>query len=106
LLNNFFRVITSNKDKNYSPSGFNLLQNYPNPFNSSTVISYHLQNGRRVIIRIYDILGKEIATLVNEEAPAGSYRFTWDAGNLPSGVYFCQLRAGEFISFKKMNLLK
>ena len=87
-------------------SAFNVYQNYPNPFNSSTTISYQLPVSSNVILKAYDILGNEIETLVNEEKPAGTYEIKWSAANLPSGVYFYQLKAGDFVSSKKMILLK
>jgi hypothetical protein len=85
---------------------FDLFQNYPNPFNPSTVISYQLPVSREVTLKVFDVLGNEVATLVNEEKPAGTYELTWYAANLPSGVYFYQLRAGSFVQTKKMLLLK
>jgi hypothetical protein len=83
-----------------------LSQNYPNPFNPSTKIKYSVPNSSQVVIKIFDILGNEIETLVNEEKPAGTYEVTWYAEQLPSGVYFYQLRAGSFVQTKKMLLLK
>ncbi|MCW8814122.1 MAG: T9SS type A sorting domain-containing protein [Chlorobium sp.] len=96
------------------PYKFSLKQNYPNPFNPSTKIGYSIPQTSQIQIKVYDILGKEIETLVNEEKPAGNYEVTWDAANLPSGVYFYQLRVGGletssgqgFIETKKMLLLK
>jgi photosystem II stability/assembly factor-like uncharacterized protein len=92
---------------------FELSQNYPNPFNPSTKIEYTIPKvtpGRvarsRVQLKVYDVLGKEVATLVNEEKPAGSYEVDFSAEGLTSGIYFYQLKAGEFISTKKMILLK
>jgi predicted esterase len=85
---------------------FRLNQNYPNPFNSSSVIKYSIPNSSKVIIKIFDVLGTEIQTLVNEEKPAGTYEVTWQATNLPSGIYFYRLQAGNFIDTKKMILLK
>jgi len=95
------------------PWDFSLSQNFPNPFNPSTVISYKLPISCDVTIKVFDILGNEIETLVNEEKPAGSYEITWYAEILPSGVYFYQLRAtpsggqaGAFVETKKMILMK
>ena len=92
---------------------FNLCQNYPNPFNPSTVISYRLPVIGFVTLKVYDILGREVATLVNEEKPAGEYEVEFDVvshsgevRNLPSGIYFYQFKAGEFSQTKKMILLK
>ncbi len=89
-----------------NPVEYSLEQNYPNPFNPSTSISYSIPEYSYITIKVFDILGNEIETLVNEEKPAGQYEVTWTAAYLPSGVYFCQLKAGEFISTKKMLLLK
>ena len=88
------------------PSSYILSQNFPNPFNPSTKIKYSVPQSSQVVIKIFDIVGNEIETLVNEEKPAGSYELTWNAANLPSGVYFYQLRAGSFVETKKMLLLK
>jgi photosystem II stability/assembly factor-like uncharacterized protein len=81
-------------------------QNYPNPFNPSTLISFTLPEQTDVELRIYDVLGKEVATLVNESKPAGSYEVEWNASDLPSGVYIYQLRTGTSVQMKKMMLLK
>ena len=81
-------------------------QNFPNPFNPSTIISYKLSEQTNVVLKIYDILGNDVATLVNESKPAGSYEVEWNASNLPSGVYIYQLVAGTNIQLKKMLLLK
>jgi hypothetical protein len=89
-----------------SPSTFSLEQNYPNPFNPSTVISYQLPVSGDVILKVYDVLGNEAATLVNEEKPAGSYSVQFNATNLAGGVYFYQLKAGSFVETKKMLMLK
>jgi S-formylglutathione hydrolase FrmB len=83
---------------------FNLGQNYPNPFNSKTTIKYSVPESSKVILRIYNVLGKEIETIVSEEKPTGSYEVTWNAGNLPGGVYFYQFNAGGLIETRKMIL--
>lgn len=88
------------------PTEYLLSQNYPNPFNPSTVISYQLPVGGNVALKVYDILGNEIATLVDVFKPAGRYEVEYNAASLPSGVYFCQLMTGDFIQTKKMLLLK
>ena len=85
---------------------YSLSQNYPNPFNPSTVISYQLPVAGDVTLRIYDVLGRKVATLVNEEKPSGIYEVEFDAGNLASGVYYYQLKAGSFIETKKMMVIK
>lgn len=88
------------------PSEYKLGQNYPNPFNPSTVISWQLPVSGLVSLKVYDILGNEAVTLVNEEKPAGVYKITYDASGLPSGVYFYKLQTGEFIETKKMILVR
>ena len=88
------------------PSSFALEENYPNPFNPTTAISYQLSANGLVSLKVFNLLGQEVAVLVNEEKPAGTYRATWDAGKMPSGVYFYRLNAGEFVETKKMILLR
>jgi photosystem II stability/assembly factor-like uncharacterized protein len=88
------------------PGEFNLEQNYPNPFNPSTKIKYSVRQPSSVTIKVFNVVGAEIETLVNEEMPAGSFEITWNAVNLPSGVYFYQFKAGSFIDTKKMVLSK
>ena len=87
-------------------NNFILQQNYPNPFNPSTKINYYIPVGRFVNLKVYDVLGNEIATLVNEEKLAGDFEVSFNATGLPSGVYFYQLKAGVFIQTKKMILMK
>ena len=83
-----------------------LFQNYPNPFNPSTNIQYAISSRQIVSLKVYDVLGNEVATLVNEEKPAGIYEVIFNASNFSSGIYFYQLRSGSFIDVKKMILLK
>jgi hypothetical protein len=85
---------------------FALMQNYPNPFNPSTVISYRLPVISKVSLKVYDVLGNEVATLVDEEKPAGEYEVTWEAKNLAGGVYFYRLQTEEFIQTKNMLMIK
>lgn len=88
------------------PAGYSLSQNYPNPFNPSTVISYQLSALSNVVLKVYDVLGREIATLVDEYKPAGNYEINFDASRLSSGTYFYRLQAGDFTAAKKLVLLK
>ena len=88
------------------PESFTLYQNYPNPFNPTTVISYQLPSNNFVILKVYDILGREVATLVNEEKPAGTYEFEFNGSNLSSGVYFYCIQTISFSDTKKFILLK
>ncbi len=89
-----------------TPDEYFLSQNYPNPFNPSTKISWQVPVGSHQTLKIYDVLGNEVATLVDEYKPAGSYEVEWNAAGLPSGIYFYQLKAGSFVESKKMVLLK
>jgi photosystem II stability/assembly factor-like uncharacterized protein len=88
------------------PQGFALLQNYPNPFNPSTVNSWQSPVGSWQTLKVYDALGREVATLVNEYKPAGKYKVEFNGSNLPSGVYLYKLTAGNFTAVKKLMLLK
>ena len=88
------------------PSAFSLSQNYPNPFNPSTKIRYSIPQSSNVVIKVFDVLGNEIATLVNEEKPVGIYEITWYAESLPSGIYFYRIQTGSFVETKKMVLMK
>ncbi|MBK7631175.1 MAG: T9SS type A sorting domain-containing protein [Ignavibacteriales bacterium] len=88
------------------PNQFYLSQNYPNPFNPSTKISWQSPIAGNQTLKIYDVLGNEVETLVNEYKPAGSYEVEFNASSLSSGIYFYKLQAGEFIQTRKMILLK
>ncbi|MFC2092741.1 right-handed parallel beta-helix repeat-containing protein [Bacteroidota bacterium] len=88
------------------PNSFLLYQNYPNPFNPKTYIRFDVQYSSHVKLAIYDILGKEITTLVNERLRAGSYKVDWDGSGYPSGVYFYKLITNNFVNVKKMVLIK
>ncbi len=92
--------------ENITPAVYSLEQNYPNPFNPATVISYQLPVNSYTTLKIYDALGREIATLVNEEKPAGVHRVEFNAKNLSSNIYFYKLETGQFVQVKKMTLLK
>lgn len=89
-----------------SPDSYNLAQNYPNPFNPITTIKYSIPENGNVSLKVYDILGNEVASLVNEEKAPGVYSVTFDASRLSSGVYFYKIQAGSYTSTKKMLLLK
>ena len=88
------------------PITFALSQNYPNPFNPSTTIAYSVQEKSLVSIKVYDLTGQVVSTLVNEEKGAGTYEITFSAENLSSGVYFYKMTAGNFTAVKKLNILK
>ena len=91
---------------NTLPAEFSLSQNYPNPFNPTTNFEFQIANHGFVSLKIFDLLGREIITLVNEEKPTGVYKIRWNAGNLSSGVYIYQLKTGSFNEVKKLLLLK
>jgi hypothetical protein len=103
-----FQKITGikNTNSNINPLYFKLSQNYPNPFNPSTIINFSLTKSDKVSLKIYDLLGREVSTLVNEYKPAGNYSVNFKATNLSSGVYIYKLQAGEFVKNAKMILLK
>ena len=88
------------------PRDFSLTQNYPNPFNPSTVISYQIPVNSYVSLKVFDLVGNEVAVLVNEMQNSGTYSVTFDAGKLSSGVYFYELRAGSYRAVKKLLLTK
>jgi len=88
------------------PAGYALLQNYPNPFNPSTTIEYQIPNGGNVTLKVYDMLGREVTTLVNEYKPAGKYTAAFNGANLSSGVYLYKLSAGSYTTIRKMLLVK
>ncbi len=90
----------------YIPSDFLLAHNFPNPFNSSTTIRYAIPQSSNVVIKVFDILGREIDILKNEEQTAAAYEITWHAKDIPSGIYFYQLRAGSFVETKKLLLMR
>jgi len=94
------------RDKNEIPTVFSLQQNYPNPFNPGTKINYSIPKESFVSLKVYDILGKEVVALINEEQPLGSYEVDFDASNLSAGVYFYKLQAGDFVQTRKMLLIK
>jgi hypothetical protein len=93
-------------NENELPKEFLLYQNYPNPFNPSTTIKYQISDNGLVKIDVYNLLGEVVATLVNEQKPAGSYQVQFDASRLASGTYFYKLQEGSFVEIKKMILLK
>jgi len=88
------------------PEDYSIKQNYPNPFNPSTNIEYSIPSESFVELRVYDVLGNEVATLVNEQQQAGVYRTDFIANNLPSGMYFARISANDFTQVVKMTLLK
>ena len=99
-------IVTGIEEITVQPILFKLEQNYPNPFNPSTTIKYSIPKQSYVTIKIYDVPGREVQTLVNEQKPAGNYQVEFNAANLPSGVYFYRIQAGSFKQVRKMMLIK
>ena len=102
-------ILSINEIKNIIPGQFSLEQNYPNPFNPVTIISYSVPDGAissQVKLMVYDVLGREVATLVNKEMKAGMYEIQFNGSNLPSGIYFYSIIANNFSKVKKMLMIK
>ena len=89
-----------------SPEKFDLSQNYPNPFNPVTHFGFGISNLGFVSLKVYDVLGNEVKTLINEIKPPGYYEVEFDGSNLPSGIYYYKLEAGSFNQVRKMMLVK
>ena len=102
----FVNYTTDVNDENILPKEYLISQNYPNPFNPSTTISYALPKSEMVTIRIYNILGQMVRTLVNQNESAGTHTVSFKADDLTSGIYFYSIQAGSFNQVKKMMLLK
>ncbi len=100
------KVMNENGEELTTVSTYGLEQNYPNPFNPSTVIKFSIPQSEFVSLKVFDILGNEVATLVNEQRAPGAYEVTFDAGNLASGVYVYTLNAGDFVQTRKLMLMK
>ena len=102
----FVNYTTDVNDENILPKEYSISQNYPNPFNPSTTISYALPKSEMVTIRVYNILGQVVRTLVNQNQSAGTHTISFKADDLTSGIYFYSIQAGSFNQVKKMMLLK
>jgi len=100
------QTITDVEDDETIPTEFKLEQNYPNPFNPSTKIKFAVPERSNVLIKIYDILGSEVATLVNKEMEVGRYDVEFNAGGYSSGIYLFRMEAGNYVNTKKMILLR
>lgn len=101
-----YEFIASSVQEGRVPKGYFVAQNYPNPFNSSTIISYAVAYPSRISIKIFDLFGNEIKTLVDKEQFPGNYKMEFTATDLPSGLYLCRFRANQFIQIKKMILIR
>ncbi len=97
---------TAVREGNGIPARFSLSQNYPNPFNPTTVITYEIPDKSFVSLRLFNLLGQEIATLVNEQAQPGKYSVTWDGSSQPSGIYFYTMKTAGFQETKKLMIVK
>ncbi len=106
ILYTYQQLITDVVDEPSTPTTITLHQNYPNPFNPVTVINYQLQTKSDVVLKIYDVLGREVVTLVDETQSAGNNSVRWDASNMPSGVYYYRLQTGQYSEMKKLVLAK
>ncbi len=102
----YSQLVGINPVSNEIPAEYKLLQNYPNPFNPMTNVKFQMPNTAFVKLIVFDILGREVSALVNEQLNAGTYEVQWDASAYPSGIYFYKLTAGEFTETKKMILIK
>jgi hypothetical protein len=99
-------VTSVDQTSSHIPARFALNQNYPNPFNPATNCQFSIANRQLTILKVYDVLGQEVATLVNEVKQPGTYTVQWDASGVASGVYFYRLQAGGFVQTKKLLLLR
>ena len=106
LYNQFRTLTTVDRREDELPKSFTLLQNYPNPFNASTTITFSLPVSGFVILKIYDIQGKEVTTIVSESMPPGTHEYTWNAGDVASGIYLYQLQTDNTTETRKLLLVK
>jgi hypothetical protein len=104
--NSINKVMNENGEELTTVTSYGLQQNYPNPFNPSTRIKFSIPQSEFVSLKVFDILGNEVATLVNEQRAPGAYEVSFDAGNLASGVYVYTLTAGDFVQTRKLMLMK
>jgi hypothetical protein len=97
---------TEQVETDVPPTAYALSQNFPNPFNPSTAIQFDIPSEGNATLKVYDIIGQEVAVLVNDNLSAGRYRTTWDASRVASGVYFYRLQAKDFVQTRKLLLLR
>ncbi|MGE5680952.1 MAG: T9SS type A sorting domain-containing protein [Bacillota bacterium] len=100
------RTVTDVKKEKIQVAKSYTLSAYPNPFNPVTTLEFNIPAAGKVELKVYDVLGKEVATLVNEERKAGNYKVQFNASSLPSGIYLCRMSAGKYSVTKKVALLK
>ncbi len=106
LIINYNNIVTGIVDEGIDPDKYSLEQNYPNPFNPSTTVQFSIPEANNVTLTIFNMLGQKVAELVNDKLEAGWYSYQWDGKNAASGIYICELRTHNFVSMKKMILLK
>jgi hypothetical protein len=106
MLTDTLAVSVEDRQPSTTPLEFALSQNYPNPFNPATTVEFRIQTSEFVTLKVYDLLGQEVAVLVNEVKEPGTYTVQFDAAGLAGGVYLCRLQAGDFVVTKKLLLLK
>ncbi|MCX6165869.1 MAG: T9SS type A sorting domain-containing protein [Ignavibacteriae bacterium] len=99
-------IITTINNTSENIISYKLFQNYPNPFNPNTIIRFQIKDSRLVTLKVYDILGKEVATLVNEKQSPGVYEVTFDGSQFPSGIYFYKLETDSYRETKRMLMIK
>jgi len=99
-------TVSVDEEESGVPESYSLSQNFPNPFNPSTAIKFQVPANGLVSVKVYDVLGREVATLVNDELSPGSYSVEWNAVGFASGVYFYRLEAAGFVETKKLLLIK
>lgn len=104
--NTLVKTGTGVSRENLQPAAFELSQNFPNPFNPSTEFSFSIPVSQMVSVKVFDMLGKEVVTLVDGELNAGAYRATWNAANAASGVYYYRIQTPGFVQTRKMLLMK
>ncbi len=100
------QIVTDTEGETITASGYKLEQNYPNPFNPTTNLEFRIEDRGFVSLKLYDVLGNEIITLINRDMPAGTHNISFDGTSLPSGTYFYRLETGKYSETKKMVLLK
>jgi hypothetical protein len=105
ILKNVNSVVTGLENE-MNPNSFSLEQNYPNPFNPSTTIKFNLGKAGFTTLKLYNVIGKEVANIVNDQLEAGAHEVTFNANDLPTGTYFYKLTSGNYTETRKMMLLK
>jgi hypothetical protein len=105
-INFYFDHLVALQGESNIPEKYSLFQNYPNPFNPITSIRFHIPEFSTVSLKIYDALGREVSSLINEQMKPGIYNIEWDGSNFASGIYFYRIETDNFVDSKKMMLIK